>query len=92
MVKLTKECVFFANSRLIKQIDGCPMGSPVFVALLGICMCKMEEDAVVLAKPNFYKHYVNSTYIRREKNINDELFHNFNSSHKNIKLILEENP
>ena len=28
---LTKECVFSLNNRLIKQIDDCPMGDPIFV-------------------------------------------------------------
>ena len=57
-----------------------------------IFMCKMEEDVVVPAKPIFYKHYVDDTYIRRKKNVNDELVQNLNSYHTNIKLTLEENP
>ena len=52
-VKLTKDCVFYVNSRLIKQIDGCPMGGPVSVVFSDIFMCKMEEDEVVPAKPIF---------------------------------------
>ena len=54
-------------------------------------MYKMEEDVVVPAKPVFYKH-VDDTYIRRKKNVNDELVQNLNSYHRNIKLTLEENP
>ena len=92
LVKLTKECVFSVNSRLIKQIDGCPMGGPVSVVFSDIFMCKMEEDVVVPAKPIFYKRYVDDTYIRRKKNVNDELFQNLNCYHTNIKLTLEENP
>ena len=83
---------FSVNSRLIKQIDGCPMGGPLSVVLSDIFMRKMEENVVVPAKPIFYKHYVNDTYIRRKKNINDELFQNLNCYHTNIKLTLEENP
>ena len=52
----------------------------------------MEEDVVVPAKPIFYKRYVDETYIRRKKNVNDELFQNLNCYHTNIKLNLEENP
>ena len=52
----------------------------------------MEEDVVVPAKPIFYKRYVDDTYIRRKKNVNDELFQNLNCYHTNIKLTLEENP
>ena len=46
LIKLTKKSVFSANDRLIKQIDGCPMGSPISVVFSDIYMCKMEEDAV----------------------------------------------
>ena len=34
--KLTQECVFTINNRLIKQVDGCPMGGPVAVAFSDI--------------------------------------------------------
>ena len=92
LVKLKKGCAFSVNSRLIKQIDRCPMGSPVSVVSSDIFMCKMEEDVVVPAKPIFYKRYVDDTYIRRKKNVNDELFQNLNCYHTNIKLTLEGNP
>ena len=52
----------------------------------------MEEDVVVPAKPIFYKRYVDDTYIRRKKKVNDELLQNLNSYHTNIKLTLEESP
>ena len=28
LLKLTEECVLSVNNKLIKQIDGCPMGVP----------------------------------------------------------------
>ena len=40
---------FSMNSRLIKQIYGCPVGGPVSVASSDIYMFKMEEDVVVPA-------------------------------------------
>ena len=43
-----------------------------------IYMCKIEEGAVVPAKPVFYKRYVDESYIHRKKNINDKLFQNLN--------------
>ena len=49
-----------------------------------IFMSKMEEDVVVPAKPIFYKRYVDDTYIRRKKNVNNELFQNLNSFHKTL--------
>ena len=71
--KLTTECVFSGNNRLIKQIDGCPMGGPISVVLSDIYVCKMEEDIVAPSKPLFYKRYVDDTYVRRKKNETDEL-------------------
>ena len=44
LIKLTKECTFSLNNRLIKQIDGCPMGDPISVVFANIYMCKMEDD------------------------------------------------
>ena len=67
------------------------MGGPVSVVFSDIFICKMEEDLVFPAKPIFYKRYVDDTYIRRKKNVNDELFQNLNCYHTNIKLTLEEN-
>ena len=75
-----------------KQIDGCPMSGPMSVVFSEIFMCKMKEDVVVPAEPIFYKRYVDDTYIRRKKNVNDELFQNLNYYHTNIKLTLEKNP
>ena len=67
------------------------MGGPVSVVFSDIFMCKIEEDVVVPAKPSFYKRYVDGTYIRRKKNVNDELFQNLNCYHTKVKLTLEEN-
>ena len=90
--KLTKECTFLVNNRLIKQIDGCPMGGPISVVFADIYMCKMEDDVVAPLKPIFYKRYVDDTYVIRKKNTTDELFEKLNTYHDNIKLTIEENP
>ena len=92
LIKLTKECTFSVNNRLIKQIDGCPMGGPISVVFAHIFMCKMEDDVVPPIKPLFYKRYVDDTYVRRKKNTKDELFEKLNTYHRNIKLTTEENP
>ena len=68
------------------------MGGPVSVVFSDIFMCKMGEDVVVPVKPIFYKRYVDDTYIRKKKNVNDKEFQNLNCYHINIKLTLEENP
>ena len=87
--KLTKE--YTVNSRLIKQIDGNPMGGPISVVFADIYMCKMEDYVVAPIKPIFYKRYVEDTYVRRKRNTKDELFENLNTYHDNIKLTIEEN-
>ena len=49
--KLSTECLYSANNKLVKQIDGCPMGGPIPVVLSDIYVCKMEEDIVAPSKP-----------------------------------------
>ena len=68
--RLTIKCVFSANNRLMKKIDGCPMGGPLSVVLSDIYVCKMEEDIVTPSKPLFYKRYVDDTYVREKKEWN----------------------
>ena len=91
LLKLTKECVFSVNNRLIKKIDGCPMGGPISIVFSDIYVCKMEEDIVTPMKPHFHKRYVRDTHIRRKKNEPDSLFEKLNSYHPNIKLSIERN-
>ena len=90
--KFTQECVFTFNNRLIKQVDGCPMGGPISAVFSDIYICKMEEDIVIPANLIFYKRYVDDTYVRRKNHETDKLFIDLNSYHVNIKLTLEINP
>ena len=53
LIKLTKECTFWVNNGLIKQIGGCPMGGPISVVFADIYMCKMEDDFLAPLKPIF---------------------------------------
>ena len=41
--KLTQECVFTIKNRLIKQVDGCPMGGLISVVFSDIYVCKIEK-------------------------------------------------
>ena len=91
LIKLTKECTFSVNNRLIKEIDGCPMGGPISVVFVDIYMCKIEDDVVAPIKPIFCKRHVDDTYVRRKKSTKDELFEKLNTYHGNIKLTIEEN-
>ena len=65
LIKLTKEPVFSANNRFIKQTDGCPMRGPMSVVFSDIYMCKMEEDVEKPLKTIFYKRYVDDTYVKK---------------------------
>ena len=91
LLKLPKECVFSANGKLLKQIDGSPMSVPISVVFSDIFMCKMEFDVAAPVKPLFYKCYVDDAYLHRKKNIRDMLFEDFKSYHQNIKLTVEVN-
>ena len=58
---------FCVDSRLIKEIDGWPMGSPVSFVFSDIFMCRMEGDVVVHVKPIFYKHYLMTHIYAKRK-------------------------
>ena len=69
LLKLTKECMFSANGKLLRQTDGSPMGGPISVVFPDIYMCKMEFGVVVPTKSLFYKRYVDDTYVRRNRRV-----------------------
>ena len=84
--------MFTINNRLIKQLNGCPMGGLISAVFSDIYVCKTDEDIVIPANPIFYKRYIEDTYGRRKKHETDKLFIDLNSYHENIKLMLEINP
>ena len=61
--------MFSANGKLLRQIDGSPMGGPISVVFPDIYMCKMEFGVVVPTKSLFYKRYVDDTYVRRNRRV-----------------------
>ena len=90
--RLSSDCLFTVNNRLMKQIDGCPMGGPISVVFSGIYMNKMEKDVVIPMNPSLYKRYVDDTCAKRKKNQPDLLFQQLNNYHPNIKLTIEVDP
>ena len=52
--KLTKGCVFSVNDKLVKQVEGCPMGGAISVIVSGIHMKRMEKDCVGPLNPILY--------------------------------------
>ena len=83
---------FLGDGRLIRQVDGCPMGGPISVILCNIFCVKMEFDVVKPLKPKLYKGYVDDIYSKRTKNQPDKLFEKLNNYPRNIKLTIEINP
>ena len=68
------------------------MGGPLSVTLSEIFMIQMENNIVIPMKPIFYHRQQMISINRRKKNIEDSLFKELNSYHKNIKLTIEINP
>ena len=51
--KLTQNCVFSVNNKVVKQVDGCPMGGAISVIMSGIHMNRLEKEPAMPLKPNF---------------------------------------
>ena len=66
--KLTKNCVLSMNDKLVKQIEGCPMGGATSVIMSGIRMKRMETDCVAPLNQKLYKRYVDDKRTKRMKN------------------------
>ena len=73
--KLRKGCTFLADSRLIRQVDGCPMGGPISIVFSNIFCVKVEFDVAKPLKPKFYKHYFGVIYSKWIKNPPRKHFH-----------------
>ena len=92
--KLPQEWVFSIKNRLIKQVDGSPLGGPISIVFSDIDVYKKEENIVIPANPIFYNQiekkrkqkYVDDTFDQRKKYDRDKLFLDLNSYHENIKL------
>ena len=67
LLKLTKECVFSDNQKLLKQTDGYSRVDQYLQSFSDIFMDKMEFDVAVPANLLFYKRAVNDTYVSRKK-------------------------
>ena len=87
--RLATDCLFSINGRLIKQQDGCSMGSPLSVAMAGIFMTKLEKEVVYPVNPILFRRYVDDIYYRKKKNTEDILLPKLNAYHQKIKFTVE---
>ena len=71
--KLTKESIFSANNRLIKQINVVPMRGPISVVFSDISRCPVEEDVAKLFKPILQVNRNKAYFIKRlNPSLNDQ--------------------
>jgi hypothetical protein len=89
--RLISDCLFSVNGRLLKQKDGCSMGSPLSVDISGVFMTKMEKEIVYPEDPILFKRYVDDVYRRKKKQDEDTLLPKLNSYHPKIKFTVEKN-
>ena len=86
--KLTQNCVFSVKKKVVKQVDGCPMGGAISVITSDINMNRLEKERVMPLKPKFYKRYVDGTITKIKKNTDiDKLIRSMNSQHPKLTQL-----
>ena len=88
--KLISDCLFSVNGRLLKQKDGCSMGSPLSVVISGVFMTKLEKDVVYQENPILYLRYVDDIYRRKKTVEEDTLLPKLNAYHRKTKFTVEK--
>ena len=90
----TSEAHFIFNNEIYDQIDGVSTGSPLAPILANLFMGYHEKDWIEkaqVAKPTFYKRYVDNIFAVFESELDAETFHTYlNTKHKNIRFTYEK--
>ena len=95
ILKLTKlcleSCTFQWKGSLYKQIKGCPMGSPISVALAELTMQNFEDIALLNppCSPLFWKRYVDDILTALPTNRIDAFQEYLNNINTNIQFTKE---
>ena len=76
---MCKRCTFLADCRLIRQVDGCPIGGSISILFPDKFCVKMESYVVKPLKLKHYKCYVHDVYSKQIKNKADKLSEKFNA-------------
>ena len=91
LLKLISDCLFSVNGRLLKQTDGCSMGSPLSVVISGVYMTKLEKEVVYPENPILYGRYVDDVYRRKKKLEEDTLLPKLNAYNPKTKFTVDKN-
>ena len=88
------ETHFICNNEIYNQVDGVSMGSPLPPTLANLFIGFHEKDWIEhaqVAKPTFYKRYIDDIFTVFESELDAETFHAYlNTKHKNIKFTYEK--
>ena len=90
--ELCKGCTFLADVRLMRQVEGYPVGGLISVVLSNIFCVKMKPDVVKPLKPKRFKCYVDDIYCKWIKNQREKCFKKLNNYHLDINFTTEVNP
>ena len=89
--KLISDCLFTVNGKMLKQKDGCSMGSPLSVDISGVFMSKLEKEVVYPENPILFRRFVDDVFRRKKKDEEDTLLTKLNSYHPKIRFTVEKN-
>ena len=89
--KLISDCLFTVNGKMLKQKDGCSMGSPLSVDISGVFMSKLEKEVVYPENPILFRRFVDDVFRRKKKDEEDTLLAKLNSYHPKIRFTVEKN-
>ena len=76
---MCKGCTFLADCRLIRQVDGCPIGGSISIPFPDKFCVKMDSYVVKPLKLKHYKCYVHDVYSKQIKNKANKLSEKFNA-------------
>jgi len=95
IISLTKFCLeastFQWNSEFYHQVKGCPMGSPISVAISELSIQNFENSALLNApcRPLFWKRYVDDILTALPSSQIQEFLDHLNSCNENIQFTYE---
>ena len=90
--RLTSGCTFSANGKLIRQLDGCPIGGNFSQIMASICMTKCLKDVIKPLDPIYFGLYVDDGFSRRKLSNRDKIGEGLQNFHPKLKFTTEVEP